>query len=63
MELPLAKDEVRDVYYNFRSTRPFAYHNRTILGCFADPLNLYCEFYNPRDNSSSLFTIDGVMPF
>ena len=51
------------VYTTFRSNKAYNYPNKTILGCFADPLNFYCEFYNFRDNSTSIFAINDIKPF
>ena len=63
LEMPLEQDLVKKVYYNFQGSRPFSYQNRTILGCYADPSNVYCQFYNPRDNSSATFSLTDIHPF
>lgn len=61
-EIPLYIDIAPIFYYNFDGTKPYSYKNNTILGCHGDSMNLYCEFYNYKDNSSALLTIEGISP-
>ena len=63
LKMPLGQDRVEIEFLEFDAKKPYPYRNRTILGCFADPNNLYCQFFDPSDNSSSTITINNIHPF
>ena len=62
LELPIDKDEAKISYFNFKASKFQEYRNNTIVGCHGDARNVYCEFFDPFSNSSSLFTIEGIKP-
>lgn len=49
---------VEQKYLAFNPKKPYTYKNETVLGCEAFAMNLQCSFYNFKDNSSAIMTIE-----
>lgn len=62
-QIPIKEDKIEELKYNFEVYRPYPYKTRTVLGCSADNVNIYCSFFQPSSNTSSIISINNVNPY